>query len=183
MVFGDKRIHINTPNNKGIVSTGKSATNNLHIHQHVPQTLNRTFLYDFCEKLISSVIGYDEYEITNATNFDDKIHYNEIDLYKDIFYECDYYLEDVEIMLEEIPNRQIILQKINWIYKKEKKFSVWNCKDQLCENVYMKLFEQIQTDQKSQHLIIEEVELSLHLLMYYSFTKCKLLDPIPEEEQ
>lgn len=183
MVFGNNDYSINVPTNMGIISNGENTTNNLEIHQHFPLTLNRTLLFDFCEKIISIGIGYDEYEITTATNFDDKIQYNEIEIYKEIFYECDYYLEEVELVLEEIPNRQLVLQKINKIYKKEKKFSKENCKDKLCENVYNILFEQVKSDQNSSSLLIEEVEQSLHLIMYYSFTKCKLLDPMPKEEK
>jgi phage pi2 protein 07 len=141
--------------------------------------LNRTYLYDFCVKFAEIEDGNENYNTAVTSDIEEKMNYNEINLYKEIFLECDHYFDDVELILQEIPNRQRILSKIEFQYKRFKNFDKWKNKDELCEKVYRSLLETIENDQNSSNIIIEDAEIAIHALMYYAFVKCKLLDPVP----
>lgn len=177
----------NNKKNKNIDSTGDNTINNtgdgakFEINNYTGQKriLNRTYLFDFCLKFSEVEDTADSYDGNLTSDFEGKMDYNEIDVYKDIFFECDHYLEDVETILEGIPRRQRILSNINNKYKKLKRFGQWEHKDELCEGVYNYLIEAIQNDNNSELIYVEDAELAIHALMYYAFTKCKLLDPVP----
>ncbi|MFU1796434.1 ABC-three component system protein [Paenibacillus azoreducens] len=175
-------------NRGNIESTGLNSVNNtgngnhfnIQNHLSAARILNRTYLYDFCEKFSMVDDGSDGYNTNITSGINDKIAYNEISLYKDIFKECDHYYEDVESILEEIPKRQRILTNINIQYRRLKELDEWNSKDELCDKVYQYLIQTIENDQNSGNIVVEDVELAIHSLMYYTFVKCKLLDPLPQ---
>jgi len=175
---GDNR-NIDSSGDGTINNTGDRAKFEINNYAGQKKILNRTYLFDFCLKFSEVEDVPDDYETNLTSDFEVKMHYNEIDIYKDIFLECDHYLDDVETILKGITRRQRILSKINTKYKKLKGFGKWESKDELCEGVYNYLIESVQNDNNSTNIYVEDVELAIHALMYYAFTKCKLLDPIP----
>ncbi|MFJ7698943.1 ABC-three component system protein [Lysinibacillus fusiformis] len=142
------------------------------------KSLNRTYLYDFCAKFIELEDGDIEYSTEVPSDIEEKMDFNEIVIYKDIFIECDYYFDDVEAILREFPRRQRILTNINTKYKKFKGFNVWKTKDELCEQIFDSLSETVANDHNSINIMKEDVEIAIHSLMYYAFVKCKILDPL-----
>ncbi|MFJ7471655.1 hypothetical protein ACIQWI_24320 [Peribacillus frigoritolerans] len=177
-MVGNKR-NIDSNGDNSINNTGDGAQFEINNYVGQKKILNRTYLFDFCLKFSEVEDAPEVYDADLTSDFEGKMDYNEIDVYKDIFFECDHYLDDVEIILEGIPRRQRILSNINTKYKKIKRFGQWDNKDELCEGVYDYLIEAIQNDNNSKSIFVEDVELAIHALMYYAFTKCKLLDPIP----
>ncbi|MEK5069613.1 hypothetical protein [Sporosarcina sp. FSL K6-1508] len=173
--------NIDSTGNNTINNTGERAQFEINHYANPQQILNKTYLYGFCVKFSEVEDTAESYDTEIASDIEEKMDYNEIDLYKEIFFECDHYIDDVEAILEEIPRRQRILSKINNKYKRFKKFEKWNDKDELCEWVYNYLYETIENDQSSGDIFLEDAELAIQALMYYSFTKCKLLDPIPKK--
>jgi hypothetical protein len=174
-------------NKKNIDSTGDNTINNtgdgvnFEINNYIGQKkiLNRTYLFEFCLKFSEVEDAPEDYDAILTSDFEGKMNYNEIDVYKDIFMDCDHYLDDVETILEGIPRRQRILSNINTKYKKLKAFGQLENKDEICEGVYNYLIEVVQNDNNSSGFFVEDIDLAIHSLMYYAFTKCKLLDPIP----
>ncbi|RLQ89996.1 hypothetical protein [Falsibacillus albus] len=178
-MVGNRR-NIDSNGDHTINSTGDGATFEINHYAGQNKILNRTYLFDFCVQFSELEDASEDYDTELTSDFEGKMDYNEIDLYKEIFFECDHYLDDVESILEGIPRRERILKKINTKYKKLKRFSQWENKDEICEGVYQYLFETIENDNKSKDMYLEDAELAIHALMYYAFTKCKLLDPIPK---
>lgn len=150
-----------------------------------PIKLNRTVLYSFCkqfsETTLPEAIISDSYIL--PSEIDNKMNYNEIQFYKEVFINCDIYLNDVEDILTQIPKREVIILKIARIYGTKKLKNNWQNKDQLCSSVFDELMKVIINDPQSSHLFNEETELAIEALMYYAFTKCKLLDPVPERTE
>ena len=173
--------NIDNSGDHGVNNTGDGnefTINNNYVSKK--KGLNRTYLYDFCLEFSLIEDSSENYETEFASDIEEKMNHNEISLYKDIFYQCDHYFDDVELILEEIPKRQKILSTINFKYMRFKTFENYSSKDELCERVYYYLFETIKNDDNSQDIILEDAEFAINALMYYSFVKCKLLDPLPK---
>jgi hypothetical protein len=177
-VLGNKG-NIESDGDHAINNTGNGNVFEINYNKSSRIIINRTYLYEFCVKF-SSIEDISEYSIEITSDIEDKMDYNEISVYKELFSECDHYLDDVESILEEIPNRQRILSLINFKYKRLKGLDEWKHKDELCEKVYQYLIHTVGNDQSSSDIILEDAELAIHALMYYAFVKCKLLDPIPK---
>lgn len=150
-----------------------------------PRKLNRTVLYSFCKQFSETTLPEAIISDSHAlpSEIDNKMNYNEIQYYREVFINCDIYLNDVEEILIQIPKREVIILKIARIYRTKKLQNNWNNKDQLCSFVFEELMEVITNDPLSGQLFNEETELAIEALMYYAFTKCKLLDPVPERTE
>ena len=107
--------------------------------------------------------------------------YNEIVEYQEIFHDVDHYYDDVEMILEEIPKRERILASIKNHHRRLKRSEEWNNKDELCDLVYDCMMDNIKTVDTVSDMTLEDAELGIHVLMYYAFVKCKLLDPVPKK--
>lgn len=176
---------------RSIESTGDGVINNTgdgvsigatyHIY-HQPKFLNSSILYDFCVEFskIEFELHLDDDPQTPPSDIEEKITFNEIDVYKDIFQDCEQYYDDVEEILKEVPNRQKIIKNINQKYKKIKKFEEWVDKDQLCQLMFQDLYNILANVQNKNVILEEDANLSIHAIMYYAFVKCKLLDPVPQ---
>ncbi|GEL76564.1 ABC-three component system protein [Tenuibacillus multivorans] len=149
-----------------------------HYHNQ-PRSLNRSYLFDFCIEFSKKDLSPEnEYDISITSNIEDKMDFNDLDLFKDFFIGCSHYIEDVETILEDIPNRELLIKNINSIYKNTKKFKQWDDKDHLCHLVFESLYEKLSTNVRSYDMIEEEAVEAIYAIMYYAFTKCKILDPI-----
>ncbi|KYG58817.1 ABC-three component system protein [Planococcus maritimus] len=175
--------------NRNIEGGGDNGTNNTGDHNHFgdnhfhhEKSLNRSYLYDFCLKFANVENPPENYNTEFANDINDKMCHNEIDLYKDIFLDCDFYLGDVETILADIPNRERILTRINFQYKKFKMQYKTDSKDELCERVFDYLITTVDNDPNAFSIMVEDRDLAIHSLMYHAFVKCKLLDPIPTKK-
>lgn len=160
----------NTGNNNSFVTLNIDSSS---------KTLNKTFLYDFC-KMFSEV--EDSLEEDNhfmaPSGIIQKIEYNEIENYKVIFEECDFYLKDVEEILNQIPKRKRIIFNIHKTYLRAKKETGFS-KDDMCDFVHDELYTQLINCREAKDISVQDAQLAICALMYYAFTKCKLLDPVP----
>ncbi|MBP3950299.1 ABC-three component system protein [Bacillus suaedae] len=163
-------------NNTGSDNDFSSTTNNYY--SQGLKTLNRSYLYEFCEAFsqVDPAIEND-YNTQLTSDITKKMTHNEIDVYRTIFQECDHYYSDVDSILLEIPKRQRIITNINRTYIKKKNFEKWENKDHLCDLVYQSLY-QILVNNLGSDIMEEDATEAIHAIMYYAFIKCKLLDPI-----
>ncbi|MCM3280782.1 hypothetical protein M3591_09575 [Exiguobacterium sp. MER 193] len=141
--------------------------------------LSRTLLFEFCDKFSRIDVPIDYGDLLEPSKYEEKMDYNSIEVYKSIFLEVDHYYDDIEDILMAIVRRERILSNINNTYRKHKRFSVWTDKDHLCEMVYKDLIQQTLNDASFSEMYIEDTQEAIHALMYYAFTKCRLLDPVP----
>lgn len=170
---------------RSIKSTGDNTVSNIGDNASIvvnqysnEKKFNRSLLHEFCVRFASLPETPNEYDISLSSNIMKKIEYNEIKLYENIFRDCDFYIDDVEEILNFIPKRQNVIRKINYEYIRLRKNNDTADKDEICDLVHNSLLEVVSGDSE---LYIEEAEFAIHSLMYYAFTKCKLLDPVPME--
>lgn len=144
------------------------------------KVLNRTRLYEFC-KQFESLNGLDEpdYSMELPSDITDKISYNELDEYKEIFIDVSHTLEDVESILSNIPKRGSIIRRIKGIYLNSKIQNKDTNKDLLCNLVFNELLESVNCSDDETSLFQEDTYFAIQCLMYYAFTKCQILDRVP----
>lgn len=176
-MFGSER-NIRDSGPRSINNTGDG--NTFVVNPYPPKNLNRTYLYDFCYKFAEIEDPPEPYDTELPSNIQSKMNYNEINAYRQVFFDVDHYYDDVELILEEIPKRERILSSIKGKYDRFKRSTVWGNKDELCDLIYDFLMERVENDESSNGIIWEDVELGIKALMYYAFVKCKLLDPVPK---
>ena len=170
-----------------IRDTGQDSVNNtgdnntFYINHGAAKPLNRTLLYDFCE-IFSSTVSDTNYDLVAASDIQEKMDYNEIVAYREIFHEVEHFIDDVATVLDQIPKRELIVASINHLYDRIKRRDQWPDKDGLCDSVYNEMFEMVAADRNSVELYREEAERAIHALMYYAFVKCKILDPVPPQQ-
>lgn len=146
-----------------------------------PTMLNRTRLYDFC-KAFSEIDGLDEpdYSIDLPSDISEKINYNELKEFKEVFLDVSHTLEDVETVLSEIPKRGNVIRKIKGVYLNFKIEKNYKNKDNLCRLVFNELLQIVNTSIDKNELYMEDTYFAIQSLMYYAFTKCQILDKVPK---
>lgn len=170
--------NINVTGNNNIIGDGNTYVEQLVLDE--PRFLNKTVLFQFCDIFSSQEFSESsDLELEIPSKFDEKMSYNDLNTYKIIFKECDIYYDDVENILTQFPKREKIIKKINRIYlniiTEENRLS----SDSICQKISLRLIEVISQDTRSSPLEIEDVELAIEALMYYTFTKCKILKRVP----
>lgn len=158
--IGDTLLYIPNPNNR----------------------MKRSVLYDVCCTLSKAEMNdREEYALHTNSDWLEKIEYNDIDEYKDVFEMYSFYYGVVEEVLKQIPKREVLIRNIKTIYRKNKRIH-FNCtKDEILDAVFNELSEiVVQSDQFSDEGLLEEEKCeAIYLIMFYAFTKCQLLDVVP----
>ncbi len=144
--------------------------------------LPRTLLFEFCDKFSKIEVPGDVDNPKKPSEYVAKMEYNSIEVYRSIFLEVDHYYDDIEDILLEIVRRDRILSNINKTYTKYKGFHKGVDNDQICELVYDYLLQQTLNDVSFSGMFIEDTQEAIYALMYYAFTKCRLLDPVPDKQ-
>ena len=148
---------------------------------------NPSMLYDLCKKLCEKIdfkeIEELEYEMYNS-DWIEKLEYNKIEkVYLNIFKEISLDLDTIEEVVNSLDNQDSFIKWINLKYQK------------LCVKFPKKTKEQILialNDEMEEHLkdtikndniyTIEELSLNIDRILFYAFTRCKVLDPIKKQE-
>jgi glutamine synthetase type III len=124
-------------------------------------------------------------EYSNAPNIQDKISYNNVNVYKSIIEEYALYNSHLNKLYKEIEEqgstkKEIILQNIRTLYLKEKARKsieeIRNNADGIIENIKNKLWENIEHNENSFELSIEVIEISLLVILVDAFMRCKILE-------
>lgn len=169
--------NINSNGDRNFNNSGNITLN--YYNYSEAKSLNRSLLYDFCVEFSKLEFELEPDYKTITSEIEEKINYNDIKVYKVIFQNSEHYYEDIHDILNEIPNRQKIIQNIHFTYIKFKGFREWKNKDDLCEQVFVELYKKLMNGAMANDIMEEDANLALHSLMYYAFVKCKLLDPVP----
>lgn len=147
--------------------------------------LNRTALFTFCD-YFSNLDSLEDNDIplTNPSKFAEKMNYNELVRYKQTFEDCDIYYNEVEIVLSQFSRREKIPNTINKVYNRILDTHPNFISDEICSAIAKELLGIISNDDRSLNseleLDREDFELAIDALMYYTFTKCKILKPVPK---
>lgn len=77
--------NIDSTGNNTINNTGERAQFEINHYANPQQILNKTYLYGFCVKFSEVEDTAESYDTEIASDIEEKMDYNEIDLYKEIF--------------------------------------------------------------------------------------------------
>lgn len=157
----------------------------LHVPNH-NNRMRRSILYDVCCTLSKAEMNFrEEYALHTNSDWIEKIEYNHIEKYKEIFEMYSLYYGVVEEVLERIPKRELLIRNIKTTYVKSKNVNANFSKDEILDIVFNNLSEiVVQSDQFSDDPMLEEEKNeAIHLIMFYAFTKCQLLEIVPRRNE
>lgn len=146
-------------------------------------TTNRSFLYDVCCIIADANIeGTEEYSIHTNSEWSAKMEYNKIRKYAYFFEEHSYSYGDVEDILANFEKRTVLIRHIKRIYMGFLLDNEELSKDSILDLVFEELLRiVVQCNVSSGYLLTEEQKFeTIYQIMFYAFTKCQLLAPIPK---
>lgn len=179
-------------NDKAIAKDHSTAFNdnhgNIYISQ-MPMGPRRSILFSVCKIIADADIEYGEYSIEVNANWDEKLNFNNVSTYRDIFDNYASSYDEVEEILKDIPKREKMIRKIFNFYKKVEKGQDVSCYDG--DTVLSMVFDEIKelvnqinnTLDLEKSLIDEDIDEAIYCIMFYVFTKCKLLRIPPKENK
>lgn len=152
-----------------------------------PKILKRSAIFDVCKIIAELDIDYDdEYSIQNNSDWMEKFEYNKVDLYVEIFDNYSDGYDEVSNVLHGYLKKTIMVKKIRTVYleiekvrEKEKLDG-----DYVVKQVFNRLKEEVWYSALTSEsdLLDEEVDAAIYMIMFYAFTKCKLLKPVPKDD-
>jgi hypothetical protein len=179
-MVGNKTAHTG---DNGVAVVGND--NEIKIVNSLPTT-NRSFLYDVCCIIADADIDENaEYSIHTNSEWNAKMKYNGIKKYARLFDLHSYSYGDVEEILANFEKRAILIRHIKGIYIGFLSEREGLSKDKLLDLVFTKLLRIVkECNISSGNLLTEEQKSeTIYQVMFYAFTKCQLLEPIPESER
>ena len=144
---------------------------------------NPSTLYDLCKKLCEKIdfkeIEGLEYEMYNS-DWIEKLEYNKIEkVYLNRFKEISLDLDTIEEVVNSLENQDSFIKWINLKYQKLCVKFPEKTKEQILVELNEELEKQLQITIKNDNIYtIEELSLNIDRILFYAFTKCKVLDPI-----
>ncbi|MFD1040340.1 hypothetical protein ACFQ3N_18350 [Virgibacillus byunsanensis] len=171
-------------NGTSIVGNKNSLTT-FNFSSHTPKILKRSAVFDVCKIIAELDIDYDdEYSIQNNSDWMEKFEYNKVDLYVEVFDNYSDGYDEVSKVLHGYLKKTIMVKKIRTVYleiervrEKEKldgDFVIKQVFDRLKEEVWYN------ASINESDILDEEVDAAIYMIMFYAFTKCKLLKPVPK---
>lgn len=164
-----------------ISSSGDNNNITLNNYNVIPK---RTIIFDLCELIANENIPSGDYSIKENGNWSLKLSFNNVNEYLDVFDDyCDIYLEFEEILNEQYSDREKMVRKIHHIYRHTRIDNPDNKLDGdfILQNVFNELKKVVSSANfdPTNQIEEEEIDRTLILIMFYTFTKCKLLE-IPD---
>lgn len=168
-----------------IIGHDNTINNYLALNTRQPK---RSVLTRVCLSISNSGLSEEtDYDLDSNMDWLKKYEYNNVDVFQEIFevYSLNYPI--IEQVLRDIPEeREIMIKKIHVLYLQTKrnpfKDSDYTFKgDQILEKIFFQIrnivFDELADDSnEDKNKYIEEYEESIYLIMFYSFTKCKILE-------
>lgn len=173
-------------NGVSIVGSGNKVIN-ISFEDKTKKTLSRSVLFDICKVIAELDIEYEEeYSIQGNSDWIDKFEYNEVKAFIDVFDNYSDGYNEVSKVLQGYLKKHLMVKKIRAVYLEVEELRE---KENLNgDHVLKQVFERLKEEVCYSALVIEnelldeEVDQAIYLSMFYTFTKCKLLKPIPEVE-
>lgn len=171
-------------NGNSIVGSGNNLTT-YNFDSQIPKRLKRSVIFDVCKIISELDINYDdEYSIQNNSDWMNKFEYNDVSLYIEIFENYSDNYDEVYKVLNTYLKKIIMVKKVRSIYLKVedlRKKGNYNG-DFVIEEVFELLKEEVcfSALMNESNLLDEEVDEAIYMIMFYTFSKCKLLKPLPK---
>ncbi|KTE98756.1 hypothetical protein [Lacticaseibacillus paracasei] len=172
----------NTGNNAAIASGDNAAimVNHFNASDGLPR---RSVIFDVCQSISGANIEYEqEYSLDRNPDWQEKLQFNNVSEFGMIFTQYASGYDRVEEILVNFEHREALIRKINTVYIRLRASASQNelpNGDLMLSRVFdkLKLLMNQLNDQVTSPLEDEEIDGAIYLLMFYAFTKCKLLQP------
>lgn len=159
----------------------------INFSSRTPKILKRSAIFDVCKIIAELDIDYDdEYSIQKNSDWMEKFEYNKVDLYVKIFDNYSDGYDEVSKVLQSYLKKTIMVKKIRTVYLEVEEVRE---KEQLDGDFVIKqVFERLKEEVcysaliSESDLLDEEVDAAIYMIMFYAFTKCKLLKPVPKDD-
>lgn len=183
MVFGDNSTAKSGDNGTSVVGDG-NVFNTVNFDSYVPKVLPRSVISNVCKMIAEMEIEYDDdYSIQQNSDWMEKLAYNEVKVFVEIFDNYSDGYDEVSKILQTHLKRTAMVMKIRTVYIK-----VDSAKPEGADGDYIisEIFKELKEEVCCQELIRpeglydEDVEAAIYLIMFYAFTKCKILKPVPK---
>ncbi|ARF68060.1 hypothetical protein B7C51_09795 [Paenibacillus larvae subsp. pulvifaciens] len=185
MVFGNSSSAKSGDYGTSIVGDG-NIINSVNFDSHTPKVLSRSLIFSICKTIAEMEIEYDDdYSIQQNSDWMEKFEYNNVNLYVDIFDNYSDGYDEVSKVLQGHLKKSSMIMKIRTVYLK-----VDNAKPEGSNGDYVisKIFDILKEEVCCQELLQpvglndEDVDAAIYLIMFYAFTKCKILEPVPKDD-
>ncbi|MBC2174231.1 hypothetical protein [Listeria booriae] len=165
----------------GISSVGDGTVINV-FNGVIPKSMKRSVVHEICVRVAETDLDYvDEYSIRGNVDWNEKLEFNRVGIFVDIFENYSDGYTEVEKILVGYPERDVMVKKIHTMYLKQEREREKLDKDSdfVLEEVFNQIKETVclghYFSDSEDNLIDEEVDEAIYLIMFYVFTKCKLL--------
>lgn len=146
------------------------------------ESFQRSILYDLCVTINQSAIVLeeeDQYSTRLNSDWLEKLEYNNVSVYAEIFGEESYAYGQVEDVIREYPNSVEMVRKVRHIYLlvEKDRLRLDEDGDYVLERVFKELCQLVDESKRplELQLPIEQKERYIKLIMFYVFTRCQLL--------
>lgn len=160
-----------------IANTGDNVSITLN---HFSDGPKRSIIFNVCRAISESNIEYDEeYSIKNNANWLHKFSFNNVKRYQEIFEDYASGYDKIEEILRGFPFREMTIRKIHTCYLKS--LRNYDTKNFDGDSILEDVFKQLKTLAanvnviESEPLYDESIDEAIYLIMFYAFSKCKLL--------
>lgn len=143
-----------------------------------PSSIKKSYIFEICSQIITADIPINEeasYSLAFPSSWDEKLEYNQVKRYADLFHEEIDAYNDVDEIMAEFSNRAKLIENIRSIYLRSN--SELETGDAILDNVFSALLSIVDAgdyDLKSK-MYSEDKERAIKLVMFYAITKCQLL--------
>ncbi|HFE9852557.1 TPA: hypothetical protein ACGBG5_003359 [Enterococcus faecalis] len=184
MVFGSNSSAKSGDNGTSIVGD-KNSIINVKFGSKTPKILSRSLISSICKTIGDMDIEYEnEYSIQKNSDWMEKFEYNGVDLYIDVFDNYSDGYDEVSKILQGHLKKTAMIMKIRTIYLKiEHSRPDGENGDYIISRIFDILKEEVCCQEliNPVGLIDEDVDAAIYLIMFYVFTKCKILKVVPKD--
>ncbi|MFD3261399.1 hypothetical protein ACE3MQ_22655 [Paenibacillus lentus] len=173
-------------NNGTSIVGDKNNLTTINLGSRTPKILKRSAIFEVCKIIAELDIDYDdEYSIQKNSDWMEKFEYNKVDLYIEIFDNYSDGYDEVSKVLHGYLKKTLMVKKIRTVYLEVEKVREKEelDGDYVIKQVFDRLKEEVCYNAliSESDLLDEEVDEAIYLIMFYAFTKCKLLKPLPKD--
>ena len=176
LIVGNENTMISGNGNSVVNINGNNNIFNIGLN------LKQSLLYDLCKELYYKIdfkeVERIEYKLQNS-DWEEKLKYNKIEeYYKERFTEISYSFDNIEEVLNSLENQDAFIKWLNLKYRKLCTKYKNKPKEEILIILNEKLEELLINMKKNDNISIEELSMHIDAIIFYAFTKCKVLEPI-----
>ena len=156
-----------------------------YITKSASTAIRRSYLYEVCKELLDADIKpSDDYSLKTPSEWTEKLDYNSVSPnYVEILTADQHAYDVIEEVMISFKNRDVLIKKVNYLYHVADAEREKTTKDAdfVLDNVFRALCDALKDheDGLTERLPDEERERCVWLIMFYAFTKCKILKKPP----